>query len=56
MTTRFEFAFARAYRIAGLPFGVTPRTTWAEVGDGELRVRFGPWRMRRRWPTSPRPS
>ncbi|WP_338750244.1 hypothetical protein [Janibacter alittae] len=44
--TRFEFAFSRAYRIAGMPFGVTPRTTWATLDDDGLFVRFGPWRLR----------
>ena len=49
--TRFDFAFARAYLIAALPFGVTPRTAWVEVDESaaagaELRVRFGPWRLR----------
>ncbi len=46
MTRRFPFAFTRAYRIAGLPFGITPRTTWVEVGADELRVRYGPWSLR----------
>ena len=36
----------RAYRVAGLPFGVTPRTAWATVEDDQLLVHFGPWRMR----------
>ena len=44
----FEFAFAPAYRVLGLPFGVTPRTTCVVVDDGELRVRFGPWSLRTR--------
>jgi hypothetical protein len=43
---RHRFTFTTAYRIAGLPFGVTPRTTWAEVDQGVLRIRFGPWRLR----------
>jgi hypothetical protein len=46
---RFDFEFSPAYRVAGLPFGVTPRTAFVEVGDGpsgELRVRFGPWSLR----------
>lgn len=41
--TRFPFRFELPYRIAGAPFGITPRTTWAEVADGSLHVRFGPW-------------
>lgn len=44
-TRRFDFAFDPRYRVAGLPFGITPATTSVEVGDGRLRVRFGPWRL-----------
>jgi hypothetical protein len=40
-----DFAFSRAYRLSGLPFGVMPRTTGVDVDDGMLRVRFGPWRL-----------
>jgi len=43
--SRHDFLFTRAHQIAGLPFGVAPRTTWVEVSDDELRVRFGPWRL-----------
>lgn len=43
---RFAFAFAGSYRLPALAFGITPRTAWALVDDGELRVRFGPWRLR----------
>jgi hypothetical protein len=42
----FPFAFTAAYRAAGLPFGVTPRTASVRVEDDELRVRFGLWSMR----------
>jgi hypothetical protein len=42
----FPFVFARAYRWAALPFGITPRTAGVTVADGELRVRYGPWRLR----------
>jgi hypothetical protein len=42
----FEFAFAERYRpMLGL-LGVTPNTALVTVGDEELRVRFGPWRLR----------
>jgi hypothetical protein len=41
-----DFAFTRAYRLSGLPFGVTPGTTGVDVDEGMLRVRFGPWRLR----------
>ena len=44
--TRFSFAFTRPYRLAGLPFGVTPSTAWVEVDGPALRVRFGPWSLR----------
>jgi hypothetical protein len=47
----FEFAFSRRYRLAALPFGVTPRTAYVAIGDGDdplLRVRFGPWSLRTR--------
>ena len=43
---RFPFAFATAYRLPGLLFGVTPLTAWVEVDDSELRARFGPWSLR----------
>ncbi len=42
----FPFAFAPAYRLAALPFGITPRTTSVRVEAGELRVRFGLWSLR----------
>jgi len=41
-----SFAFDWAYRLPGLFFGVTPATSRVEVGAGELRVRYGPWRLR----------
>lgn len=42
----FPFRFTPAYRLAGLPFGVTSTTTQVEIVDRELLVRFGPWRVR----------
>lgn len=42
---RFDFAFAPAYRWPALAFGIRPETAWVDVGDGELRARFGPWRV-----------
>ncbi|MBT9257639.1 hypothetical protein KMZ32_18545 [Phycicoccus sp. MAQZ13P-2] len=42
---RFDFAFDPRYRIAGLPFGVLPATTWVEVGGGRLRARFSWWTL-----------
>lgn len=41
---RFDFPFAPAYRVAALPFGITPGRAWVEVDDDRLRIRFGPWR------------
>ncbi len=44
-TQRFPFAFASAHRIAALPFGVLPSTTWVEVDQARLRARFGFWTL-----------
>ena len=44
--TRFPFAFAAAYRLPALAFGITPWTTYVELDDVDLRVRFGPWSLR----------
>ena len=43
---RFSFRFHPLYRMLGVPFGITERTTSVEVADDELSVRFGPWRLR----------
>ena len=43
---RFPFAFAPSYRLPALLFGITPVTTYVEVDDLTLRVRFGPWSLR----------
>lgn len=45
-TQTFLFRFAAPYRLAGLPFGITPATAAVQVRDGELAIRFGPWRVR----------
>lgn len=45
-TTRFDFAFAPAYRVAALPLGITPRTTSVRLAGEGLEVRFGPWSLR----------
>lgn len=45
MPTRFPFRFERRLVPFSLVFGVTPRTAWVEVGDDDLTVRFGPWRL-----------
>jgi hypothetical protein len=43
---RFPFRFVASYRLAALPFGVTPATAGVTVGDHELCVRFGLWSLR----------
>lgn len=45
MSRRYDFAWDRAYRVAGLPFGVTPRTAYVEVDDAGLHVRFSIWSL-----------
>lgn len=42
---RFPFEFAAAYRAPAFVLGVTPTTAFAEVSGGQLRVRFGLWRL-----------
>ncbi|HEX3706410.1 MAG TPA: hypothetical protein VHV76_07235 [Mycobacteriales bacterium] len=44
-TASFDFRFSAAYRLGGLPFGVTPWTARVELEFGELSARFGPWRL-----------
>jgi hypothetical protein len=43
---RFPFRFAAAYRLPALAFGITPLTSWVDVDETHLRVRFGPWSLR----------
>jgi hypothetical protein len=42
---RFEFAFARAYRVPARVFGVHAGTAWVEVDLTDFRARYGPWRV-----------
>jgi hypothetical protein len=42
---RFAFRFARTYRLPARAFGISPRTAFVDVGDGELDAHFGPWRV-----------
>jgi hypothetical protein len=42
----FPFSFEPAYRFLARLFGVAPRTALVTVGEDELDVRFGPWRVR----------
>lgn len=44
--TRYDFAFAPAYRPPALLFGITPWTAWVDLDERHLAVRFGPWRLR----------
>jgi hypothetical protein len=44
-TRRFEFAFAPAYRLPALAFGIRPASAFVTVTEAELRVQFGPWRL-----------
>ena len=51
MAHRYPFAFSPAYRLPALALAITPRTAWVEDDEPgapapELRVRFGPWRLR----------
>lgn len=41
----FPFLFERRYAIAARLFGITPSRTAIMVADGQLRARFGPWRI-----------
>lgn len=43
---RFVFAFDPVYRMASLPFGVTPNRAWVQVDGEHLEVRFGLWSVR----------
>jgi len=42
----FPFRFDPRYRPFALAVGVTPATAHARLGETELDVRFGPWRLR----------
>src|SRR3954454_2672888 len=42
----FGFRWTTTYRALALPFAITPGTAAVRVQDGELSVRFGPWRLR----------
>ncbi|SCL35236.1 hypothetical protein GA0070616_5174 [Micromonospora nigra] len=46
MSTTFPFRFDPRYRPALALLGVRPSTARVVVGQGEVRVRFGPWRVR----------
>lgn len=41
----FAFLFAPAYRLAGLPFGITPASARVAIIDDTLDIRFGPWHL-----------
>ena len=44
--TSFEFAFDKRYRWPLRLLGVSESSALVTVGHEELRIRFGPWRMR----------
>jgi hypothetical protein len=44
-TVSFPFRFHPLFRLAALPFGVRDDAS-VQIGDDELRVRYGPWRLR----------
>ena len=44
--TRFDFAFAPAYRRLARALRVTPDTAWVEVDEETFHARFGPLRVR----------
>jgi hypothetical protein len=46
MARRFPFAFEPTFRVVERAFGVTPASTWVDVGDDRFEARFGPWRVR----------
>jgi len=43
---RFPFRWTPAYRALAAPFLVTPRSSWVEVDDEHLLIRFGRWSLR----------
>lgn len=43
---RFEFQFDYPLAAPLAVAGITPRTAYVELVDGELRARFGPWLLR----------
>jgi hypothetical protein len=43
---RFDFRFARAYRLAARPFGITPARAWVQLEDEQLIANYGPWQLR----------
>ncbi|MBF4161610.1 hypothetical protein [Nocardioides acrostichi] len=42
---RHRVAFAASYRLAALPFGITPQRCWVEVTTAAMRVRYGLWSL-----------
>jgi hypothetical protein len=43
---RFGFQFSTMYRLAALPFGVTPSSCAVRCGIDSFDARFGPWCVR----------
>ena len=46
MPNVYDFRFALAYRLAALPFGVSPGSARVLVDDQTFAVDFGRWRLR----------
>ena len=46
MCRNFEFRFATAFRLAALPFGITPSRCGVGLHEERFEARFGPWRVR----------
>jgi hypothetical protein len=46
MPVRFPFRFDPVYRRLARLFAVTPERAWVDVGEDELHVRYGRWRVR----------
>jgi hypothetical protein len=44
-STRFDFDFDPLFRLAALPFGVTPERARVVVEGANLFIEFGPWRV-----------
>lgn len=43
---RFAFRFDPLYRMAALPFGIRPQSSWVRLAGDHLEARFGPWSVR----------
>jgi hypothetical protein len=46
---RHEFAFAPSYRLPARLLGITPATSWVQLDEDAVTVRFGAWRLHSTW-------